>query len=337
VEGCALQGRPIEPRRQRQSLTVRRRKKTQPKAKRISFKPGKSKAKKRRKKTGTTGLKAVLKVFGAVIFVGALAAGIAIGFVSLDRYVHRTVHLSESTGTLELVDVPVWVNDRLENKVYAAAQANGEDLRLDENAAASVQKNLQSRIAWLDDVTVQTTGAAIRIRARWRKPVALVEAGRRKCYVDEQLVVLDYLPLPTLPIVAVKGLASTADMPPAGGVWDRPDLAAGVAILTRLDRMDRLVASDKPLLYEIERVDVSNFNGRKDPRASHIALYATDNTKIIWGAEIGAWQRHMEASDEEKLAKLYAYYQEYGSLLDGAKYVNLRNPQGAVSEPIDNY
>jgi len=66
-------------------------------------------------------------------------------------------------------------------------------------------------------------------------------------------------------------------------------------------------------------------------------LYAKDNTEIIWGAEVGKWQRYLESTDEQKLANLYSYYKEYGTLLNSAKYINLRDPQDNIPLPIDKY
>ncbi len=91
------------------------------------------------------------------------------------------------------------------------------------------------------------------------------------------------------------------------------------------------------MLYEIDSIDVSNFEGRKAVRLPHIVLYAKDETKIIWGAEVGKWQRYLESTDEQKLAKLYSYYKEYGTLLNGAKYINLRDPQDNIPLPTDKY
>jgi hypothetical protein len=101
--------------------------------------------------------------------------------------------------------------------------------------------------------------------------------------------------------------------------------------------MDRLVTPDKPLLYEIASVDVSNFKGRENSRFPHIVLYTKDNTEIIWGAEVGTWQQFLESTDEQKLAKLYEYYKKHGSLLGGVKYINLRDPQDNIPLPIDKY
>jgi hypothetical protein len=148
-------------------------------------------------------------------------------------------------------------------------------------------------------------------------------------------MVLDFAPIVNLPIVHISGLSMAAAPPPAGRIWHKDDLAAAVAILTRLDLMDKRVTPDKPLLYEIDRIDVSNFNGRRNSRAAHIILYTKRDTEIIWGAEVGTWQRYLEATDEDKLAKLYSYYTETGSLLGDVKYINLRDPQQTVPLPID--
>ena len=101
--------------------------------------------------------------------------------------------------------------------------------------------------------------------------------------------------------------------------------------------MDKSITPDKPLLSEIDRIDVSNFNGRQDGRKPHIVLYAKDNTEIMWGAAVGKWQQHLESTDEQKLAKLYGYYKDFGTLSGRAKYINLRDPKDKIPLPIDRY
>lgn len=323
-------------------FTVAKGKRTKGKTKRISFGLGAFGRKKRRSsRRYSPSLVKVLKVLGAVCAFGAVGVGFVLavgaGFGLLDKYVKRAVPASGKIGSLELVNVPVWVNEGLKEKIYAAATAYGEDLRLDGDAAQSVQHNMETLIAWLGDVKVRTTHEKIVVEADYRKPVALVKRGLQKFYVDEDLVVLDYLPMPDLPIVRVAGLSPMARVPQPGEVWRRDDLAAAVAILVRLDRMDRLVTRDKPLLFEIDSIDVSNHDGRQNKRFPHIVLYTKDNTEIIWGAEIGAWQRHLESTDEQKLAKLYDYYKKHGPLSGGVKYINLRDPRDNVPLPIDRF
>jgi len=310
---------------------VAKRKKAKSKTKKISFKLGTSKRK--IKIAHSPSLKSILKVLALV----CVLAAVGISLVFLAEYVKKTVPVSETIGSLELVDAPAWVNEPLKEKIYAAARAGGEDLKLDEDAAPSVQQNIEALVAWLDEVKVQTTHDSIRIEGQWRKPLALVKTGLHKFYVDADLVVLDFVPMPNLPIVQIKGLSVITRLPPPGEVWQRDDLAAAVAILALLDRRDKDRAPERPLLYEIDSIDVSNFNGRHNSRLPHIILYAKDKTEIIWGAELGKWQRYLEATDEQKIAKLYGYYEEYGSLQNSVKYINLRDPQDNVPLPIDKY
>jgi len=310
-----------------------RRKKTKRKTRRTSFKLGISKRKKRRKIINLPSLIGILKVL-AVICAFAV---VAIGLVFLNRYVKKTVPVSQSSAPLKLVNVPGWVSEQLKEKVYAAATAGGEDLKLDEEAARLVQQNIETRIAWLDGVEVLTGHDGISIEGRWRRPMALVKRGLQSFYVDAEMVVLDFVPVPALSIVKVEGLSVEPAAPSPGRVWQKDDLAAAMTILARLDWMDKSVTPDKPLLDEIDRIDVSNFNGRQNSKAAHIILYTKDNTEIIWGAEFGTWQRYLEAKDEEKLANLYGYYKEHGSLSGDAKYINLQYSQDRVSLPVDKY
>jgi hypothetical protein len=280
---------------------------------------------------------AVSIVTFVVLTSACLFAAAGVGFIFLEKYVRHEVRLSERIGSLELVGVPRWLNEPLKQKVFAAAMGGGYDLRLDEDAARRVCDDLVRNVAWLNNVKVQVTHDKVRVEADWRKPLALVKRGLRKFYLDLDLVVLDYVEMPELAIVQIKGLAATPKAPVAGGVWLREDVSAAVAILDRLDRMDDRIGSDKRLLSEIKSIDVSNYDGLQNSRAPHIILYAKDNTEIIWGAEYGKWQQHLECTDTQKLAKLYQHYKEYGTLLDRARYINLRDPQNEIPLPIDKY
>jgi hypothetical protein len=310
------------------------RKRKKSRTKRISFKPGSFKKRKRQRASWFgPSLIVILKVLA----VACVLSGIVIGLMFLEKYVKETVPAERGSVDLELAGVPLWASDQLKDKVHAAATGKGVNLGLDEDTALSVQRNIEQLIVWLDEVKVRTIHDRLRVEARWRKPVALVKSGLIKFYVDAEQVVLDYMEMPELPIVEIKGLPPVVKIPPLGEVWQRDDLAAAVMILNRLDQMDRTLTPDKPLLYEIDRIDVRNFNGRQNSRLAHIILYSNDDSQIIWGAELGKWQRHLESTDEEKLAKLYSYYKDYGSLSGGARYINLRDPRDKIPLPIDKY
>ncbi len=191
-----------------------RRKRKKSKTKRVSFKRSSLRSTRRKKKrqAGRVGpsLIRILKILAvACIFtsvVACIVVGIVVGFSFLERYVKETSPVSEQTIRLELADVPAWVNSRLKEKVLAVAKGDGEDLRLDENAAGPLQQNIAREVVWLDEVTVQKTHDGFRIEGRWRRPVALVKSGLRRFYVDAEQVVLDFVQMPHLPIVKITGL-----------------------------------------------------------------------------------------------------------------------------------
>jgi hypothetical protein len=235
-------------------MAKRKRKKN--KAKRISFRPG-SLRKKKKQKTSWFGprLINILKVLAVI----CVLAGIVVGFFFLEKYVKKTVPGSQETLRLELANVPEWVSEELKAKILAAA--GGQTFKLDEDVALLVAENLASA-AWLDEAKVQITHDRLCIEGRWRRPLALVKSGLHKFYVDAELVVLDFVPMPHLPIVKITGLSLITRTPPLGEVWQRDDLAAAVTILEQLNQMDKFITPDKPLLYEIDSIDVSNFEGR---------------------------------------------------------------------------
>jgi len=272
---------------------------------------------------------AILKVIGVIVFLAASGA-----FLRYAEAYVRTISPARE-GSLTLVAIPGWADCNLRERV--AEIAGGTRFPLTEDTAALVARNL-APMAWLDDLDVQVTHNAVRVKARWRKPVALIDVpeDRKKIYVDADLVVLDYLPMPHLPIVEIKGVDLNV-VPRPGQMFDQQDLAAGVALVVLLGRMDAQVTPKNPLLEQIASIDVHNFNGHQNPREPHVTLRSKDGTQIIWGAEIGEWTKQLEATDEQKLAKLYAYYRDYGSLSAGARYINLRDPQDKVPQPIDKY
>jgi cell division septal protein FtsQ len=309
-----------------------KRKKKKPRPRKISFglrSPKKKNIKKRFQFNWPSA--GLLKPVAAI----CLLAATGLSLLFLDSYVKTVVPIAESKGPIELAGSPDWVSPELKERIIATAGTGQSSFQLDDDAARSVAQNLAS-FAWLAEYQVQTTGRTIKIKAEFRKPVALIKAGRQKFYVDENLVVLDYTPIPKLPIVLIKGVqALTA--PPAGQPWQRDDLQAAVELLALLHKMDAMVAAKQPLINEIQVVDVSNFQGRRDRREPHILLYATDETQIIWGAEPGSSHQCMEAREDEKLAMLYSFYEETGTLANRVKYIELRYPRKNIPQPLNSF
>ena len=281
-------------------------------------------------------VKTTIVIFGVI----AISVAVAVGFIFLDRYVKSHLSLNEKTVPIHLLDFPEWGSEELKQKIVSTAAGDSRDLSLSEAAAMRIGENIQT-FAWLYDVKVQIGNQAIVINAQYRKPVALIESPDQQYLIASDLVVLDYVNISKLPIVEITGVpAHLLTWRSVGTKWDSEDVVAAVELLALLDRMDKEVVPDRPLLAEIKSIDMSNFNGRRSKSQPHIILYAKDGTEIRWGAQKGAWQRYLEAKDEEKLTLLYNTYQEMGTVQLRAahkgSFIDLIKPQ-SLSLPIDRY
>ena len=282
-----------------------------------------------------------LRLTVIIFIVLAVLAAAGIGLVFLERYVNSDSPTMGSTGRLEFIGQPQWVNSRLRDEIVAAAAPSSEDLVLDESTARNIAENLL-KVAWLDDIKVRVTDKAIRIGARYRRPLALIKVSGKKYYLDNEFVLLDYVPISELAIVEIKGFRSGyVSRAAVGFLYQQDDIAAAVTLLELLSRMDAEMAADKPLLDEIASIDVSNYNGRKSSSKPHIILYAKDGTEIFWGAEKGKWHLNLEAKDEEKLTLLYNTYETNGTLQlrsnHKGSFIDLTMPRKSLSMPIDRY
>ena len=309
---------------------ARRKKKKKNPRKSFSFGAGNTRRPKKKHPANRRGIPPAFMII-------CIIAALVILFVFLNKYVKKHNLSANARPLLELVMAPEWINEPLKEMIYEAATADTLQLSIDDGTARAVQKNLEENFFWIDDIQVRVTGRTIRIKGRWREPLALIRRGMQRYYIDEELMTLNYVPIDGLAIIKIEGFLLTTRLAGPGVLMANEDIASAVEVLSLLRQMDRKVTPDKPLLSEIERIDISNFKGREYKSRPHIVLYTTDNTEIIWGAEVGAWQRNLESTDEQKIAKLYEYYQKIGSLLKGVKYINLRDPQGNIPQPIDKY
>lgn len=288
--------------------------------------PKKKTAARTRSKKQKKPLSAGLRVALGIMIVTLLAAGAAVGFLYLDRYVNTTVAQDVPNGSLKLIDPPAWLNQEWIDQLVETA--GGKRFPLDETSATLVSERLQT-LFWLKTVRVQTTPDYLEIHADYRRPVGFLDLGRSKYYLDAELVVLDYLPLDTLPVVEITGVAAPRSIPPPGNRWAAEDAAAAVRLLDWLYKTDLHFLNkqelQKPLLDEIESIDVSNFAARQSNAAPHIVLTVEDGTKINWGAAWGQAARYLEQDENDKLTDLYQFYMDHNNTLQGtAKYIELR-------------
>ncbi len=261
----------------------------------------------------------------------AVVAAIVAGLFYLEKYVNAEKPIAAAYGRLELVGKPEWFNSGLEKLIEKAVGA--KEVRLDETTAEKVGLALDS-VAWLDDVKVRIGIDRVIVTADYRKPVAVFNSGRRKVYIDGDRVVLDFVPISGLTIIEIQGLRSR-NMPAPGAVWDDDDIEAAMELIELLNTMDGISVPEAPLLNEIAAVDVTNFDGRRSRSSPHIIIKTRDGTPIHWGAAPGKAAVNLEALEKEKLAMLYGFYNNYGTIqLKGrVKYIDLQKPQQEIPRP----
>jgi len=313
------------------------------------------KKKKRSKRNDSASFVTGLKIVMSIMFLTILIAGGAIGliymdrYVNVDRYVDGAGTLQPPNGSLKLINPPVWLNQEWVDELIAAA--GGKRFALDQDSAQRVAERLAG-LSWLDNVQTQTTPEYLTVEADYRRPIGWVRSGRnRKVYLDIDMIVLDYIPVTTIPVIEIKGLAS-AKVPKPGQKWLAKDAAAAVELLNWLYTMDLHFQQEKekrgndtaallekkipkkPLLDEIESIDVSNFAARKSRSASNLVLNVTDGTKVYWGAAWGKANVYFEADEKDKLARLYQFFMDHSNTLTGtAKYIELRWLQDSIPRP----
>lgn len=287
-----------------------------------------------RKKKNTPLIPPWARVMLTVIGFALLAAGLTAGFMYMEQYVKTLPQRQPHARPLKLLNPPSWLGEAWTDRILETTE-NSRFL-LDEAAARTVSEKL-GRIPWLYDVQVKTTQNTLDISAQYRRPIIAATVGGKRYYVDEHDVVFEALPVTKIAVPEVIGF-SERTIPTAGTVWLAEDIKAAVELIHILGLMDLPTEENpnpKPLLDEIENIDVANFAGRKSESQPHLILNVKDGTtQIYWGAAWGQAARALEADDKEKLTSLYQQYAEYGNTLMGkVKFIELRQPQSLVPRP----
>ena len=240
-------------------------------------------------------------------------------------------------GPLVLEDVPGWVDQStpLCDKIRAAA--GGDYFPLQERVA-------QALSARLDCAGLDGRRAGLHHAERRPRPGLLAEARGDGGYGQCQVLRGSGPgrprlrgPAPPRPQTGDRRQVADRALAQRGHGRQRPQGGDQRPVL--IESMDVRATPAKPLLSEIEGIDVSNYQGRRSEKGPHVVLSAKDGTQVVW-VKIGTWGRHMEATDEQKLARLFSFYKEaegQPTLMGRVKYIDLRAPLREVTTPIDQY
>jgi hypothetical protein len=283
-------------------------------------KPAKKTPRRKSRKGSNKNLLKVLTIATMLVMIG----GLCYGFVRLEDFVRNEIN-NELQSSVELVavDKPDWVNQQLLRRINETAAMGLDRLPAIPSTAKMVQRNLDNHLKWLTDINVRTTNDAIEVRAKYRKPVALLETEGGKYYVDQELFALDYMPISGLGIVEITGF-SNRERPIPGNKWREDDIAAAVKLIRMLQEMDK--GQKRKLIYEIKSVDVSNYN-KRGSSVSQLIIKTIDGPEILWGAQPGQAAANIEMPEEQKLMSLYEMFRSKGTLKGKYKYIDLRYPK----------
>jgi hypothetical protein len=276
--------------------------------------------------------RALLHTLGVILFCAALAGGI----MGLKRYVDKRVVFASEPPKVVLLHRPVWMSDFLAAQIAAAVRPLGGHSALDHQMLVDITEMLRhdARIApWIQKVNqvrrayTHAPGDTLEIDCDYRVPIALVQWDDRYYLVDEQGILLpeqyDASQLSRILFGAdghtniriIDGVQCPKPLS-AGQRWTGDDLAAGLQLVKLLYGL--------PYAEEIVKVDVANFQGRRDPRDAQLVLMTKYDTQVRWGRPVNAKDFFVEISTPEKLDHLRRVYEEYHRVDGHFAWIDLR-------------
>ncbi len=275
----------------------------------------------------------VRRILGHGLLAAVLISAFVAGFVHLRRYVETRIVFATEPPTVVLKNRPVWMSDYVAARIAATARPVGTHSSLDPQLLRDADAALRHN-PWIAQVNQvrrvygQKPGDTLEIDCDYRAPVALVQWGSDFWLVDRQGYKLpaqycdDELPR----VVFGKSgrlelrIISGVRLPPpqhAGESWPGDDLRAGIQLIEHLYGL--------AFTEEIQRVDVSNFAGRINPREAQLVLATRYPSLIKWGEPWSAGEGfHVEIGPEQKLARLEQVWKEYARVDAGQPWIDVR-------------
>jgi len=226
---------------------------------------------------------------------------------------------------------PAWMSDFLADQIAHIAQVSGGHNAFDHDMLVELAAALNTN-PWIRNVKQvrrvydKSPGDTIEIDCDYRAPAALVHWGDFYWLVDGDGIKLpeqfNSQHVPRIVMGAdsrmnIRIIEGVKHPPPESGEsWSGEDLVAGLELV-------RLIF-DKPYAEEIVKVNVANFNGRRDPREAHIVLVTKDAHEIRWGRAISAKDAFAEVAPSQKLKYMEAVFNEKHHVDGGQAWIDIR-------------
>ena len=260
----------------------------------------------------------VWSALGALV-LGSLVGG---GLILTDHardYVDHMERYETRLADLDYDAPPYWLRSRFLDEVRALGGLPERFSVLDDSMVRRLAEALRLH-PWVRHVEwVRATHPNhVEAKVYYRWPVALVQVRGGGALVDRDGVVLRAEPgFPLAERSRCFWITGVSTPPPStpGRTWDDPSVksACNLAHLLR--------GHKHPLSLNV--IDMANFEGRDDPRASEIVLWTSNRTCINWGRATDT-DKPGEVSAQDKIARLLQYVKTYGSL-DGRYDLDVRH------------
>jgi len=278
--------------------------------------------------------RAGLKTGGFVVIAAGLIAGGILAMQSLERYVANIAGQRQVALQVQFLNPPEWMSDSLIQEICDSTGIRSDDFLLDKVLPERWAKNLAGN-PWVSKVNLvhRNYRGIVALDCELRRPVAQIRQADGIYYLDEKGVVLPPAELIGSEEHLVELRGDTVRLPKPGKAVESLPLLAGLHVLTMIRQVDEALPEDQRLWNELAIMDVSNYEGRVDPRRAHLMLYTTNETEVRWGAAVGQSRGYAEASPKEKLRYLYIKHRQEGSL-NSYRYVDLRDEGNRWSDPL---
>jgi hypothetical protein len=287
-------------------------------------------AKPKQKKTGESRPFPVKTVLVAAALTGTLG-GLSYGYYRLRHHVQDRLAYPGLPPRIAMKNQPVWMSDALAEQIALAVRPKVARSAMDDRLLRDVHDVLAAN-PWVKKVKQvrraygHAAGDTLEIDAEYRAPVALVQTTKEFILVDGEGTKLpERFPAGQPPRIVygddgrlnlriIEGVGAAAPFQD-GHVWSGEDLQAGLDLVKLL--------FNQPYAEEIQRVNVANFKGRKNPREAQLVLVTKYRTEIRWGEPVRL-PFHSEISPAAKLETLSRVHQQYGRIDANHSWLDIR-------------
>lgn len=222
----------------------------------------------------------------------ALAAAAVLGSAEIRRRVAEEVDADLEGWGIRAVSLPSWVTPEIRSEIEEVRLEGEERLSLFQAGVLSKIRDRLEACPWIaavSEIRIEpappSSGRAagtIELALRLRAPVALVEHGGLYYLADSGGVRMGapyrWAPVDWFRVPAIVSIPAPGPVPPEGERWSSRDVLQGIAVAKALEEG----GVSRDFAGAVERIDLENLHGRRDPRKPEIVLWA-GGRRYGWG------------------------------------------------------